>query len=55
MRRRRKSRIAAHGVGIIEMSQAPRQMEVVRPSFFARRITAYTPIRVAGPEPGTIY
>ncbi|MGE3541382.1 MAG: PhoX family phosphatase [Candidatus Tectimicrobiota bacterium] len=48
----RKSQ-AAHGVSIIEIRQQPRgNWTVVRPSPFARRITAYTPMRIAGPAAG---
>ncbi len=58
----RKSQ-AAHGVGIIEISRRPRhgndrdrdelgEWKVVRPSPYARRITAYTPMRIAGPAAG---
>ena len=43
---------AAHGVGIIEVRKRRGKWEVVRPSFFARRITGYTPIKVAGPAAG---
>ena len=43
---------AAHGVGIIEVRKRRGKWEVVRPSFFARRITAYTPIRIGGPAAG---
>jgi hypothetical protein len=48
----RKSQ-AAHGVSVIEVAQrADGQWLVVRPSRFARRITAYTPMRIAGPAAG---
>jgi secreted PhoX family phosphatase len=47
-----KKSLAAHGVGIIEVRQRRGQWEVVRPSFFARRITGYTPINIAGPAAG---
>jgi uncharacterized protein len=47
-----KKSLAAHGVGIIEVRKRRGQWEVVRPSFFARRITGYTPIRIGGPAAG---
>jgi hypothetical protein len=53
----RKS-LAAHGVGIIEIEKvkgrrgAPDEWRVVRPSYFARRITGDTPIRIGGPAKG---
>jgi len=48
----RKSQ-AAHGVSVIEVRQLGDGIwEVVRPSVFARRITAYTPMRMAGPAAG---
>jgi len=44
---------AAHGVSIIEITkQRGGQWRVVRPSPYARRITAYTPIRIGGPAAG---
>jgi secreted PhoX family phosphatase len=44
---------AAHGVGIIEVRKSDSgKWEVVRPSTFARRVTAYTEIRIAGPAAG---
>ncbi len=44
---------AAHGVSVIEVAQRDDgNWEVVRPSRFARRITAYTPMRIAGPAAG---
>ena len=43
----------AHGVSVIEVRQkAHRQWEVVRPSRYARRITADTPMRIDGPAAG---
>jgi secreted PhoX family phosphatase len=47
----RKS-LAAHGVGIIEIRKSRGEWKVVRPSFFARRITGFTPIRIGGPAAG---
>ena len=43
---------AAHGVGVIEVFKVFGQWRVRRPSKFARRITAYTPIKIAGPAAG---
>lgn len=48
----RKSQ-AAHGVSVIEVERAGADWRVVRPSQYARRITAYTPMRIAGPVAGT--
>jgi secreted PhoX family phosphatase len=47
----RKSQ-AAHGVAVIEVERAGAQWRVVRPSRYARRVTAFTPIRIAGPAAG---
>jgi len=44
---------AAHGVSVIEIRQRQdNRWEVVRPSRFGRRITAYTPMRISGPSAG---
>jgi len=48
----RKSQ-AAHGVAVIEVSQRGAEWQLVRPSQYARRITASTPIRMAGPAAGS--
>lgn len=43
----------AHGASVIEVRQsAHRQWQVARPSKYARRITADTPIRISGPAAG---
>ena len=47
----RKSQ-AAHGVSVVEISQTNGRWEAVRPSPYARRITANTPMRFAGPAAG---
>ena len=47
----RKSQ-AAHGVSIVEVKQEQGRWQAVRPSPFARRITANTPMRFAGPAAG---
>src|SRR5262245_5297590 len=43
---------AAHGVSVIEVAQKDGRWEVVRPSPWARRITASTPMRFGGPAAG---
>ncbi len=48
----RKSQ-AAHGVGVIEVSESAGRWSVVRPSSYARRITARTPMRITGPAAGS--
>ncbi len=43
---------AAHGVSLIEVRKVGNDWRVVRPSPFARRITAATPMRISGPAAG---
>ncbi|MEK9950576.1 MAG: PhoX family phosphatase [Curvibacter sp.] len=43
---------AAHGVSVIEVEEQGGQWKVVTPSPWARRFTAYTPMRVGGPAAG---
>ncbi len=43
---------AAHGVSVIEVEQKDGRWEVVKPSPWARRITASTPMRLGGPAAG---
>jgi uncharacterized protein len=43
---------AAHGVSVIEVEQKGGKWEMVRPSPFARRFTASTPMAVSGPAAG---
>jgi uncharacterized protein len=47
----RKSQ-AAHGVAIVEVAQEGNEWKLVRPSKYARRITAYTPMSISGPAAG---
>lgn len=42
----------AHGMSVIEVENRGGQWSVVRPSRFARRVTAQTPMRIAGPAAG---
>jgi secreted PhoX family phosphatase len=43
----------AHGLSVIEVRQHPKgEWKVVRPSKYARRVTADTPIRISGPAAG---
>ena len=39
----------AHGVSVIEVQEHGGEWKVVRPSKYARRITADTPIHISGP------
>lgn len=50
----RKSQ-AAVGVTIVCVRNNRRRWEVVRPSSYARRITANTPIRISGPAAGDVW
>jgi secreted PhoX family phosphatase len=43
---------AAHGIAVIEVELQGDRWRIVRPSPFARRITASTPLAVAGPASG---
>jgi secreted PhoX family phosphatase len=43
---------AAHGVSVIEVAQKDGRWQVVRPSPWARRITASTPMALSGPAAG---
>ncbi|MFW5426901.1 MAG: PhoX family protein [Methylophagaceae bacterium] len=43
----------AHGVSVIEIKKENGAWDIVRPSHYARRITATTPMRVSGPVAGT--
>lgn len=47
-----KKSMAAHGVSVIEVQESGGEWQMVRPSQYARRITAYTPMTVAGPASG---
>jgi secreted PhoX family phosphatase len=42
----------AHGMSVIEVENRAGQWSVVRPSRYARRVTAQTPMRIAGPAAG---
>jgi secreted PhoX family phosphatase len=42
----------AHGVSVLEVERTRRGWRVVRPSKYARRITARTPMEIAGPARG---
>jgi uncharacterized protein len=44
---------AAVGVSVIEVRRGTRGWEVIRPSRWARRITALTPMRIGGPAAGS--
>jgi secreted PhoX family phosphatase len=43
---------AAHGISVIEVEQQASGWQVVRPSRYARRITANTPMAIGGPAAG---
>jgi uncharacterized protein len=44
---------AAHGMGVIEIKRENTQWSVVRPSVYARRISAMTPMQLTGPAAGS--
>ena len=48
----RKSQ-AAHGVSVVEIFLEKNQWRIASPSRYARRITAYTPMRMSGPAAGS--
>ena len=43
---------AAHGIAVIEIAQKDGRWQMVRPSRYARRITANTPFAIGGPAAG---
>ena len=45
---------AAHGVSVIEVENNGKQWEIIRPSPWARRITANTPMAFGGPAAGHV-
>lgn len=45
----------AHGVSVIEVKKEDQAWSIVRPSDYARRITAVTPMSVSGPVAGSDY
>ena len=45
----------AHGVSVIEVNNTAAGWNIVRPSAYARRLTAVTPIAISGPVAGSRY
>ena len=43
---------AAHGLSVVEIALGEGRWQAVRPSPFARRVTAYTPVDLGGPAAG---
>lgn len=48
-----RKEISAHGVSVVEIAREGQTADVVRDSLFNRRITAQTPMRLAGPVAGS--
>jgi secreted PhoX family phosphatase len=43
---------AAHGISVVEVREVEGRWEIIRPSHYAWRITAYTPLALSGPAAG---